>query len=131
MPKDRIDGTDASVMIGWGREQADVQVGVGTQDGKSLLWTLYGDDDKRTQIGKTLVFELGLHDQIGEVTSSDEYNQRCADLTGQVLNIVESAGWSSVMAYESFWVTLSRRSQINDLIKLLRRARDAAFGKDE
>lgn len=113
--------------VGWERDR-DVQVGVTTVDGKSLAWQLFGTS--RVEVGRLLVdllnkaaaFMAG-KDFINEAAFEEE----CVRLASTFLDSLDAIPG---LAYEGVWANLDRRG-CNDLIRILRRARDAAFGRDE
>lgn len=121
MPKETIHTSrhpgdhNFDVKVGWTRE-LDVQVGVSEVDERSMWW-VYGEQYKDT-IGKE-VFDI--------VTDYPGIAYKKYDEIGtRVLNMLDTTCGS----LDSLWATMDRK-QINDLIRVLRRARDAAFGRDE
>lgn len=108
------------VRVGWAAaDGGDVQVGIQTAEGRSLLSVLYGDTESIAKIGHAIRrFADDSHDEASR-TTDEAFGRRVLDLIeGQVAN------------YTSVWSTLSRES-VNRLIRQLRRARDATFGRDE
>lgn len=126
--------------VGWDREAGHVQIGVETveqSDGQHhLIDQIYGDAPTLTAIGRTLIARLRDYDPaehdgeslIGPVDfkDSDTEAQWYAGVGRDVLDAVTG----STPFGTSVWVTVGRRA-VNDLIRVVRRARDAAFGKDE
>jgi membrane-bound lytic murein transglycosylase B len=101
-----------AVKVGWSDGQ-DVQVGVEGDDGRSLNWVLHGDNVER--IGeRTLAM-------IAEAGPSPDP----AAVGRGVLAVLDVAGGD----YRGVWANLDRY-RCNRLVRLLRRARDAAFGAD-
>lgn len=130
MPREKITGTDHDgfvIQVGWTADAGDVQLGVETYNGVSLLTALYGDDKHLERIGYRVA-------EIGRRPLTDEDARAFGR---EVLDAIQGGddpatrdaarppwGWTSV------WVHLNRDGS-NRLIKTLRRARDAAFGRDE
>lgn len=142
MPKEKIlppGTTDVfQAVIGWTRDR-DVQVGVAHVDGVSLFWQLVvgqladiGEEKALTrrlaELGARIREDLGLGTDIPpEIREKDPGLLRHdADLASGVLNLLD------VFAHapSSVWADLDRQG-CNDLIRQTRRARDAAFGRDE
>ena len=99
------------VKVGWARDR-DVQVGVEAEDERSLFWLLLGSH----------LAELG--DQfrrIGLVEHEDD-----EALGRAVLNTIDMM----TPLYRGVWSDLDREG-CNDLIRVVRRARDQAYGRDE
>lgn len=136
MPKERIHGDDPGhqpfeVVVGWQRDM-DVQVGIevnspqSSEEPDTLLKVLY--DHRLNHIGDAMrQFAL---------TRENEALLNCGgrELGKKVLDIVEygvTPGSPAVeVAYTGVWWHPTRHG-INSLIRLLRKARDTAFGKDE
>jgi hypothetical protein len=131
------------ITVGWHREAGEVQVGVETVDPGSgrlhLVDYVYGDTLTMKTIGELLTQKLaeagltiarvdpdGMCSQVTFDNDTASYNGYISTLGRSVLDAVTG----STPFGNSVWSHL-RRTQINDLIKLLRRARDGAFGKDE
>lgn len=103
------------VKVGW-RTDVDLQVGIETVGGYSLLTALYGDASTLTKLGERTLPRL-----------DPAAANPTAKLGRDLLNAVEAAGSAS---FTGVWLTLDRPG-INRLIRTLRRARDAAYGRDE
>jgi hypothetical protein len=129
MPREKITGNDRDgydVQVGWHNDGADVQLGIETADGRSLLTMLYGSDPQLERIARE-VAEIGRK----PLTAAD-----ARAFGREILDVIEggpagtppeaSAPWS----YYSVWARLDRHG-VNRLVRMLRRARDAAFGADE
>jgi len=113
MPKESVpvsDGESFRVKIGWSEET--VQIGVENVEGHSLLDTLYGDIETLRAIGRNFS---------GEANHTLSDVERGADIVEYI------AGRKP--EFTGVWSTLNR-NQINYLIRLLRKARDRAFGAD-
>lgn len=138
MPKEIVeswsDHEPYHVKVGWTPDHS-VQVGVEADEGRSLFWLLLGIgsafDAEQTnrrldELGRAVreIVErnaaLG-DDQKGRPALPD--HQVGADL----LNALDTM---TIIEYSGVWSTLDRGG-CNRLIKLLRRARDAAYGADE
>lgn len=98
--------------VGWTRDGGDVQIAVETAD-ESLIGTLLSAED-RARFGKAAREDLSGLEDIGDKEFGDA--------------LVETL--SEVAPYVSVWARLDRAGA-NRLIRLIRGARDAAFGKDE
>lgn len=119
MPRETIySDQQFNVSVGWWPDR-DLQVGVTTTQEQTLLRALYGDAATISKIGKAAVAAFGLDDSQGF-----DY----ASAGAKVLDLVENAG---DYPYQGIWSTLGNRMDPNRLIKVLRKARDAAFGHDE
>lgn len=113
MPREVImsDGGAFAVKVGWAVDQ-DVQIGVETDDQRSLAWVLWGGDlDKLSR-------EIEAATRVEYPTSEG--------LARAVLNTLDTI--TGVACYGA-WVNLDRAG-CNRLVKLVRKARDAAFGAD-
>lgn len=106
-------------------------VGVGVEQNtdvpsRHFLSQIYGDAHTLAEIGKNLRDRLGEFDLVNpEFSDSDSELRWCTSLGRAVLDSVE--GSSTVTGY---WSWLDRPGT-NRLIRLLRKARDSAFGRDE
>lgn len=148
MPKEHIYTVGQSeqyeVQVGWAAER-DVQVGVelhdareehpdyaGLPDRRSLLWQLFGDIENLRRFGAAMshyIVESGNARELSasaiEAKTSDEWHEICEKLAIEVLMKLQD-DWKPT----GIWATLTRED-CNQLIKVLRRARDSAFGRDE
>lgn len=126
MPRETVqDATSAyTVKVGWRADQ-DVQVGVEQPAGYSLLSQLYGDDATLTSIGNAVLDITGWRaDMAAQGAVVEPWEP--AELGRRVLDAIEG----SALSHTGLWATLDRAG-INRLVRLLRRARDAAYGRDE
>lgn len=112
MPKERITGDGPFVVkVGWDHH-GSVQVGVEGEGERSLFWLLLGDTQTLTRLGE----------QVGELTGDND------EAVGRsLLNVIDVASGDNC---SGVWSNLDRYG-LNHLIRILRRARDQAFGKDE
>lgn len=126
-------GTGFATGVAWGRDRDEVQVGVGYTGSNGeqyhLVDAIYGDPDLLADIGSSLV--TALKDQNSSLSDAlrlieDGKREGYACVGRQVLDAVTG----STPAGTAVWADLDRRG-VNALIKLLRRARTAAFGQDE
>lgn len=110
MPKESVTSfaSPYDTKVGW-HVDCGVQVGVERADGGSLLWLLFPD----------LV-------ALGEMVRALPSN--APEVVGRAL--LNELDVLSGTLYAGVWSDLDRQG-CNRLIKLLRHARDAAFGKDE
>lgn len=93
---------------------------------------LFGDEQTVREIGRLLGETFAKHEDIefGYKTRSMGDTQRLeGELGRMVLNAV--TGSTGAMDGDSSLYTSLDRGSVNRLIRLLRKARDAAFGKDE
>lgn len=128
MPKETVQDTAGlfDVRVGWDHV-GSAQVGVETADGRSLISALYGDKDALALIGQRVGELTPLAPGATRVTSSEAL----AGYGRSILDVIEASQTSPGTAeYVGVWSTLDRGA-INRLIRTLRRARDAAFGRDE
>jgi hypothetical protein len=113
---------DFRVKVGWG-VGLDVQVGVEGDDGRSLFWLLLGSHAELLGAEvRRVVAEANETDSDGKVVPLGDF------AIGQnVLNVLDVVSHGG---YAGLWADLDRRG-CNELIRVLRRARDSAFGRDE
>lgn len=123
MPQERIHTNipPFDVRVGWSRDR-DVQVGVGEYEDRSLLWVLFGDEENRKRLAVEFS-ELLSKQGFGRCEVDDEFVK-------QVFNTIEAKTGDVGYTYSSVWSTLDRE-ECNRLIRLVRKARDQAFGRDE
>ena len=118
----RFPGDDNfNVKVGWNRDM-DVQIGINESLDRSMWW-VYGG--KRVEeIGHEIskIVEQAEREFPGAHNEED----RDTDIGQNVLNLFDTM----LGSFDSMWSTLNRKD-INDLIRVLRRARDSAFGRDE
>lgn len=132
MPKETIygDPNDRFCLdVGWNRDM-DVQVGIRTTNGLHLVDEFYGDDNLTEKIGRDLLKRLEDDAGIKWESPSLEDNITEQNWYRGVGRITLDSVTGSNYGLESLWWNPGR-SQINKLIKMLRHARDQAFGKDE
>lgn len=119
MPKEVIRGTgdDYVVAVGWGAYS--MQVGTQAAETRSLFWQMHSDEGDLQALGLGLrrLAQSGLPETAAELEESGR----------DLLNLLDDVSGGS---YQGVWATLGR-AECNQLIKLLRRARDSAFGRDE
>lgn len=118
MPKETVsnDGSYAT-KVGWSNTDGGgyIQLGVEVADGDlfTQLFSSYA-----SEIGR--IARIAVDDQTFEPTDDTDI------LVGKYL----IQGISEIGSYKGIWATLDRED-CNRLIKILRRARDASFGRDE
>ena len=128
MPRERVHtGSTFEPAVGWSKDRT-VQLGVGVHDGRSLFWQLTvnptGDHDALVAFGRTLANEF-------PSLAPDSTETQFANAATRLLNTLDTVACDpSGSDYSGVWADLNRQ-QINDLIRMLRRARDQAFGRDE
>lgn len=120
--------------VTWGNDRADVRIGTTTQHGKALAWQLFGHDRGLFALGQMVqsiavpVVGDGGHPHTSE--QQEAFDQQIVDLCVQLGRDLLNAIDVEFGAIDGAYVGLDRRS-VNAAIKLLRRARDGSFGKDE
>lgn len=116
MPKEIVRSCDGPYIpkVGWS-PTGYVQLGVEAQGERSLFWMLLGSQEKLTKLGQEVL-------KMGELGYEDD-DQRARHLLN-TLDTVSDGG------YQGIWADLDRQA-CNELIRLLRRARDSAYGRDE
>lgn len=117
MPKETINTPVGPyhVKIGW-FPQGGVQVGVEAEGERSLFWQLLGYDTNVLQL-------LGTEIRKADLLDYEDDEQRARALLN-TLDVVSNGG------YRGIWSDLDRQG-CNDVIRILRRARDSSFGRDE
>lgn len=113
MPRETISSCvdPYSAKVGWYPDR-EVQVGVERSDEGSMLWLLFND-----------LGALGAEVRKMGLVQYDDDEQR-----GRAL--LNSLDVLSHNQYAGLWCTLDRQG-CNRMIRILRKARDAAFGRDE
>lgn len=115
-----------AVKVGWSHENNLVQVGVETDDGRSLFWELL--ESKVSELGEAAMRAVTAEQRIREANKVGE-NGPPADsvyVGREILNAMDVA----TLSYRGVWSDLDRDG-CNRLVRILRKARDAAFGRDE
>ena len=134
MPKERItyNNDPYDVIVSWMRDQY-VSIGTEMADGTSLLWQLYGSEANRTRFAEA-IYKIVMYNESlrkGPTISGEQFSE----LGKQMLDAIESFDSPQTpegnYVYSGVWANIDDRKDINTLIKVLRRARDQAFGKDE
>lgn len=148
MPKESIhNGAPYEVQVGW-QADGDVQLGVelsdvredcpdfaALPDRRSLLWQLFGSTENLRRFGAEMI-EMFLRAQtralkdsspadFSDLTTESKKNAACEQFAIEIIEKLHE-DWRPT----GIWSTLSRY-ECNRLIKTLRRARDAAYGRDE
>lgn len=122
MPKETIHTSNYpgdqsfDVKVGWTRNM-DVQLGIAEADDRSMWW-VYGENYK--EIIGAEIRKIMVSDNESLTISEDR------QLGESLLNMLDTVCGS----FTSLWATMDRQ-EVNTLIRVLRRARDSAFGKDE
>lgn len=114
MGKNSDPGNVFDVKVGWTKDSY-MQIGIEEKDERSLFWTIL--DTKVEEIGME-VRKMIFHKD-GPMTDEE--------VGAAVLNIMDCATHGPV---GGIWTTPGRH-EVNELIRVLRRARDSAFGRDE
>ena len=118
MPKEKIYDSARlfDIEVGWTRDCGPVQVGIVTHSGVSIASWLGGVSSEVTDAEDVLKSEL----PTGATTGIGPHRYRTA----------KNETPSDLPSFNSLWGTLDR-AQINRMIKMLRKARDEAYGTDE
>lgn len=119
------------VKVGWSPDR-DVQVGVEGDEGRSLLWLLYGDEEKRAAIGRMVAGRLAEQGVIPTFDGTEDIpvpDDQAIWLGTMILNSLDVVSDQGERGYAGVWADLDRHGA-NRLIRLVRKARDSAFGAD-
>ncbi len=142
MPREKIhDRTQSQpfdIHVGWSKDQ-DMQVGIEVTEPltdrspATLLQVLYGGRIERAAVAAKVMQTLIDANVMTPVL--DRKVMGGEDLVDVGLHIIEAVDEAldevAGKGHTGIWWTPPSRRHINDLIRLLRRARDAAFGRDE
>lgn len=136
MPREIVESTDVrhgeeapfGVQVGWSRDGEYVQVASVTHRQRSIWWQLLAPaDDSDTENQRLTALGQLVHTAIREAPQDagmpGPYD---ADIGRTLLNLLDT----TYGPMDGLYVSLDR-TRINRLIKLLRKARDAAYGRDE
>jgi hypothetical protein len=117
MPRELInpDGAGYVVRVGWDHV-GSVQVGVEAEGERSLFWALLGHEPDALRT-------LGEQVRKGAALDYEDDESRARALL-DTLDTVSGGGYRGVWSHLDRW-------GCNRLISVVRRARDAAFGRDE
>lgn len=128
MPRETIsDATGAyDVKVGW-QPDRDVQVGVVTT-APTLLRQLYSEPTMLETIGLDLKARFGI--EISDDLTNEEKSEAMRQIAIAARDAFDNVSFDPDGPYLGVWSTLDRAG-CNRLIRVLRRARDAAFGRDE
>ena len=130
MPKEKInpsypqEGPSLHMEIGWDRDM-DVRIGIVADDGHHLIDALYGDQLAMEEIERIFT---NLLKQCGYVVIVDP--DSATEVRDESLGrIILDAVTGSTPYGNGIWIHPGRR-ELNDLVRLTRKARDQAFGAD-
>lgn len=123
MPRETIrisnDETDIfDVKIGWEKDR-HMQIGLEHFEHRSLFWTLL--ESRVEWIGSEIRRIVAEANEPGTLPLGD------LQIGKNILNMLDCATHGPI---SSLWTSPSRH-EVNELIRLLRKARDSAFGRDE
>lgn len=126
-PTPRIEGDHPRFLpvVGWNRDM-DVQFGLEAENDHHLVDVIYGDEDTRAEIYRLLIQRLD-QEGVGAQASDAIRSLGSPETVGRW--ILDAVTGSTPYGGSIWWHP--GRQQINALIRLLRKARDAAFGRDE
>lgn len=110
------------VKVGWTRDMY-MQIGLEDSEERSLFWILTGNDIKRTAIGEA-IRKIVIPEKDSPLYNKPDLTDK--EICEAVLNLLDTVCYPN----SSIWATPSRQ-KANELIRLLRKARDSAFGRDE
>lgn len=105
------------VKVGWIRD-FDVQIGISEADDRSMWWVF--TEGRKDIIGAKLI------EIVSKRIICEDINEEYVKVAEDALNMFDV----ECGTFDSLWATMSRQ-EVNQLIRVLRRARDSAFGKDE
>lgn len=128
MPRETITDIVGSydVKVGWEPER-DVQIGVTVADPTPLVNTLYGDQETLEAVGLNLKARFGIG--VDDALSDEEKSEVMREIARTALSTLTECA-NDGAPYYGVWATLDRAG-CNRVIRVLRRARDSAFGRDE
>jgi hypothetical protein len=142
MPRETVYSPDHvyDVQVGW-QPGMSVQLGLETFGQRALVSQLYGSDETLERIGRAATAKGWPQAGHSFPPGSDGERTGMIRIGRELLDLVEGSDalpsppvegepWPHPTGYTSVWATLDR-SGCNRLIKTVRRARDAAFGRDE
>lgn len=140
MPKEHLTDprTMTRLVIGWQRDR-DIGVAVTTPAERSIFWHLLaaGEDPETPDVVSHSAL-IALADMMTEViertpgveAASDSASEAGAKVNrGRVL-LHRLDAMANTNDLGRLWFPILDRAKVNDAIRLLRRARDGAFGKD-
>lgn len=151
MPKEHVtdERTQLRAYVGWERDR-DMSIAVTTPGESSIFWQLLAGGSEPGSINHGAVIELARAVEavfalypIPQYTSDDPAStlneredrerQEALDARGQaILNCLDrqARGVDAGGLFSSLWFPIDDRRTVNKLIRLLRKARDQAFGAD-
>lgn len=109
--------------VGWTADR-EVQIGVEANGGRSLFWTLTGCRSGDAQDEGLRRIGVWIREALPRVNPLDLDDR---ELARAILNTLDAQANGQ---YAGVWVDLDRGG-CNRLIRALRKARDAAYGRDE
>lgn len=133
MPREMIqpaDGGPWCPKVGWAADR-DVQVGIESDNGVSIPWLLFGSGDPDGQLERLAALGEKVHIIASSATSSTATMatlspEQYVEMGRLMLNTLDVVAG---MQYDGLWASLDRQG-VNRLIRILRKARDSAFGAD-
>ena len=144
MPKERVYGGETDqpfeMVVGWTKD-LHMQVGISVAEPKhsgapaTLLELLFSDDDLLQRVGDMLQHDVAA---LRELQETEEFyptghprptDQRLKDI--EIAQCIIGRMDEFLGPYDSSVWWSPTRTGVNNLIRILRKARDAAFGKDE
>lgn len=128
MPRERIQDTNNptfEIIVGWGKDTGYVQVATEVSDWLGRMETFYNPAGTVPDRSTPLVFT-----NTGFSYTTTTAVTAAATSTPPITTITFPPAGMKPAPTLGWYVNLDRH-QINDLIRILRRARDQAFGRDE
>ncbi len=154
MPKERITKKvvpdygdpmreDFDLNVNWVRD-CHVQASIGMTNGVTLLWKIYGRPENRIKFGQEIFDEINriANDQYHSLAAlkkdrstkaKDELDSFYQSMGSIILNMIEGTDIpqdGGNYEYHELYADLDRDA-CNEAIRVLRRARDQAYGRDE
>lgn len=139
MPRETIrmnsEDNTFDIKVGWTKDMS-MQIGLEEAQGRSLAWVLFGGSAERLgeEVQKAIAAGTNPEDKftVKNMSGNLVINEINVPLTNEetgwaILNILDVTTRGPV---SGIWATPSRH-EVNELIRVLRRARDSAFGRDE
>lgn len=136
MPRETVESSDVlhgdetpfGLQVGWNRDAGFVQVASVTHRQRSMWWQVLAPaNNSDTENQKLAIVGECVHRALREAPHDDSTpGPTDAEIGRTLLNIFDT----TYGPMDGLYVSMDR-PRINRLIKLLRKARDAAYGRDE
>lgn len=129
MPREVVQSTGKNpfaVKVGWSHVSDRVQLGVETDDGRSLFWELL--EQHVDKLGELAMEAVVAEQRIRAAHAGPDGLPADTARVGRAL--LNAMDVTVPLTYRGVWADLNRDG-CNRLIRLVRKARDTAFGHDE